>query len=171
LEVRQVEVRDRISNFADHFTADYPKPRIADLEAEVEATDEAVDTVTDEAKGALENGKLEIAAEIAQTAFEALIRLSERLDQPTRVSDRVVWEERRHIDQHSRVPELANRVQKRGAELLEGENWFAKYVDVYRSVMSEEQTGTLADQFDMEVLKTLREKGAIDLEVQITVNV
>jgi len=160
-------VCERVTNFAGQFAADYPTPRIDDLEAEVKATEEEVKEVTSEAKEALDKGKQEIKEEIAGTALTALTRLAERLGQSARVTDNVVWSELRHIDQHSKVEELESRVKERGAELLGDENWFARYVDIYRDVANKVPAGKLTH--GMNVLEALRDKGAISLEMQITI--
>jgi hypothetical protein len=171
LEDRQAEVRERVTNFANQFAADYLTPRIDDLEAEVKATKEEVESVTAAASEALANGKREINDEIADTDFAALTRLAERLVQPARVTDDIVWRQPRHIDQHSRVEELDSQAKERGAQLLEDENWFAWYVDIYQDVMAEQPSGKLGEKHEMKILKTLRDRGAIDLEMQITIGV
>lgn len=171
LEDRQSEVRERVANFAHHFATDYQKSRIGDLEAEVEATEEEVQAVTAEARETLEKGEREIREEIASTALAALTRLAERLGQPAWVNEDIVWREPRHIDQHSKVAELGGRAKERGAKLLDDENWFAWYVDIYQDVMAEEPSSKLVEKHEMKILETLRDKGAIDLEMQVTIGV
>ena len=171
LEGRQAEVRERVTNFAHYFVTDYPKSHIGDLEAEVEATEEEVRALTAEAQETSEKGEQEIREEIAGTALAALTRLAERLGQPARVNEGIVWREPRHIDQHSEVAELGSRAKERGAKLLGDENWFARYVDIYQDVLAEEPSGKLVEKHGMRILETLRDKGAIDLEKQVTIGV
>jgi len=171
LEDRQTEVRERVTDFANQFATEYAMPHVDHLEAEVEATEKEVQAVTVEAQAALEKGEQEIRKEIAGTALAALIRLAERLGQPARVNEDIVWRESRHIDQHNNVTELSSRAKERGANLLGDENWFAWYVDIYQDVKAEELSSKLVEKHEMKIFETLRDKGAIDLEMQVIISV
>jgi len=169
LDESHSEVVERVRDFARQFAADYPSERVEDLTAEVEATSEAIESVIGQADEALARGQQEIRELIDQTAYAALCRLAERMRQPPRVSEQVVWDEPRHIDQHNKVNALDQRARERGGDLLGDSNWLIKYLEVFRDV--KKGSSSKDWQGREEVLHVLQEKGAVDLRIDIAVSV
>lgn len=156
---------DHVSKFNSDFQADYPTPKLDDLAAEVKATSEEVANLTKNAKEAIEAGRNEIQQAIDKTTLSALLKLSERLGQPTRVNPQIIWNEALHINQHKKVDTLENQCKERGAELLGDENWFGLYVQIYRDIQSGIDGNSIIQKHGFEKIKTLHDKGAFILEV------
>jgi len=93
------------------------------------------------------------------------------MKQPARVSDQLILQKSKHIDQHSGVITLDTHSRDRGAELLDGLNWFAKYAEVYLDYLKGMTGAQLIVKYGENILKTLQEKGAIELLVEVTIEI
>jgi hypothetical protein len=157
-----------VKGFNDDFQVDYPSPKLEDLEEEVKANIDQLVDLTNKVNQASHDGHIEIGQAINQTTFAALQKLAEHLGQPPRVSDRIVWNEKRHIDQHTKVNDLNTQCKARGSELLEDENLFGKYVLIYQEHIAGKTTQDILQMCDEEILWSLHRKGAISLERILT---
>jgi hypothetical protein len=170
LEEQQEGIIARITNFDTEFLSDFPKPHLKDLSEEVDETESSLADLIESANEAYENGKKEITDAINKTSLAALTRLSSRLGQPSTVTDKLVFDEKRHIDQHQKVAELEKKVITRGTELLGNENLFKVYVEIFRKYQKPPSPNWL-EGYDQAILRELKDKKAIDLNIQITLNI
>lgn len=170
LEIRQEEVTERVANFDHEFLNDYPKPRIKDLQDEVIETETLITSLIEDTNLAIVNGQNEIKEEINKTTYSALVRLAERLGKPLLVSDNIVLSEKRHIDQHQKVTVLAKQAQDRGIQLLGDENLYNIFVDIFKNGQNHDGEYWKA-KYGIPVLEELQKKKAIDLKMEIKVNV
>jgi hypothetical protein len=156
-----------IQNFGSEFSITYSLPSLDDLDAEIQATSEQIVNLSTEIEQAVSGGKEEIHQQIETTTYPGLCRLANRLDQPTRASDNIVWSEVKHIDQHTKVKELDENSKRRGAELLGNRNWFMKYIQIFRDINSEADVRAIYEKYGHDTLQVLAEKNALTFEQRV----